>query len=107
MMSGFFFVRKKEAGELLPCQNYKYLNNWMIKNHYLLSLIADLLDKLKDTKYFIKLDVRAGYNNVQIREGDEWKVAFKTKYSSFKPLIMFFRMTNSPATFQHVMDTIF
>ena len=107
MTSGFFFVGKKEAGELRPCQDYKYLNDWTIKNRYPLPLVTDLMDKLKDAKYFTKLDVRAGYNNVRIREGDEWKAAFKTKYGSFEPLVMFFGMTNSPATFQHMMDTIF
>ena len=65
------------------------------------------MDKLKDAKYFTKLDVRAGYNNVQIREGNEWKAAFKTKYGSFEPLVMFFGMTNLLATFQHMMDMIF
>ena len=79
----------------------------MIKNHYPLPLIADLLNKLKDAKYFTKLDVRAGYNNIRIREGDKWKAAFKTKYESFEPLVMFFGMTNSPVNFQHMMDTIF
>ena len=72
-----------------------------------LSLVTDLLDKLKDAKYFTKLDVWAGYNNVRIKEGDEWKAAFKTKYGSFEPLVMFFRMTNSLVTFQHMMDIIF
>ena len=106
MTLGFFFVGKKEAGELCPCQDYKYLNDWMIKNCYPLPLITDLIDKLKDTKYFTKLDVRAGYNNVWIREDDEWKAMFKTKYRSFEPLVMLFGITNSLVTFQHIMDTI-
>jgi len=48
---------------------------------------------------FTKMDLRWGYNNIQIKEGDEWKVAFMTPERSFKPTVMFFGLTNSPATF--------
>src|SRR5215467_11424153 len=65
------------------------------------------MDKLQNAKFFTKLDVRLSYNNVRIREGDEWKAAFKTPFGLFEPTVMFFGMTNSPATFQHMMDTIF
>jgi RNase H-like domain found in reverse transcriptase/Reverse transcriptase (RNA-dependent DNA polymerase) len=64
------------------------------------------MDKLKGAKYITKLDVHWGYNNVQIRKGDEWKAAFKTNKGLFKPTVMFFGMCNSPATFQAVMDDI-
>ena len=77
MASSFFFVNKKD-GKLRPCQDYRYLNDWMIKNAYLLPLISELMDKLKGAKYFSKMDVQWGYNNIQIRKGDEWKAAFKT-----------------------------
>lgn len=56
---------------------------------------------------FSKFDIRWGYNNVRIKEGDEWKAAFRTNRGLFKPLVMFFGLTNSPATFQAMMDTIF
>ena len=65
------------------------------------------MDKLKGAKYFTKLDVQWGYNNIRIREGDEWKAAFKTNQGLFEPTIMFFGMCNSPATFQSMMDSIF
>ena len=78
MASPFFFVNKKEAGKLRPCQDYRYLNDWTIKNAYPLPLISEIIDKLKGAKYFTKLDVRWGYNNIRIKEGDEWKAAFKT-----------------------------
>jgi len=107
MASPFFFVNKKEAGKLRPCQDYRYLNNWTIKNAYPLPLISEIIDKLKGAKYFTKLDVRWGYNNIQIKEGDEWKAAFKTNRGLFKPTVMFFGMCNSPATFQRMMDSIF
>jgi RNase H-like domain found in reverse transcriptase/Reverse transcriptase (RNA-dependent DNA polymerase) len=106
MASPFFFVSKKN-GKLRPCQDYWYLNNWMVKNLYPLPLISKIMDKLKGAKYFTKLDVRWGYNNVQIRKGDEWKVAFKTNKGLFKPTMMFFGMCNSLATFQAMMDDIF
>jgi Reverse transcriptase (RNA-dependent DNA polymerase) len=79
----------------------------MVKNSYPLPLISEIMDKLKGAKYFTRLDVRWGYNNVQIRKGDEWKVAFKTNKRLFKPTVMFFGMCNSPATFQAIMDDIF
>jgi Reverse transcriptase (RNA-dependent DNA polymerase) len=104
--SPFFFVSEKD-GKLQPCQDYRYLNNWTIKNSYPLPLILEIMDKLKGAKYFTKLDVRWGYNNIRIRKGDKWKVAFKMKKGLFEPTVMFFRMCNSPATFQAMMDNIF
>jgi len=52
------------------------------------------------------MDLRWGYNNVQIKEGDEWKVAFMTPEGSFEPTVMFFGLTNSPATFQAMMNEL-
>src|SRR6202522_4028187 len=106
MASPFFFVKKKD-GKLRPCQDYRYLNDWTIKNAYPLPLISEIMDKLKGAKYFTKLDVRWGYNNVRIKKGDEWKAAFKTNKGLFEPTVMFFGMCNSPATFQGMMDAIF
>ena len=77
MASPFFFVDKKD-GKLRPCQDYQYLNEHTVKNAYPLPLITKLLDKLKGAKRFTKLDVRWGYNNVQIRDGEQLKAAFKT-----------------------------
>jgi hypothetical protein len=106
MASPFFFVKKKD-GKLRPCQDYRYLNEHTIKNAYPLPLISELLDKLKGARRFTKLDVRWGYNNVRIRDGDQWKAAFKTNKGLFEPTVMFFGMCNSPATFQSMMDEIF
>jgi hypothetical protein len=58
-------------------------------------------------QWFTKFDVRWGYNNVRIKEGNRWKAAFKTNRGLFKPTVMFFGLTNSPATFQTMMDTLF
>ena len=106
MATPFFFVKKKDR-KLRPCQDYRYLNEWTIKNAYLLLLISELMDKIKDGKYFTKLDIRWGYNNIRIKEGDEWKAAFKMNWGLFEPTVMFFGMCNSPATFQAMMDKIF
>jgi hypothetical protein len=98
MASPFFFVLKKDR-RLWPCQDYQYLNNWIIKNSYPLPLISEIMDKLKGAKYFTKLDVHWGYNNIQIRKGDKWKAAFKTNKKLFEPTVMFFGMCNFLATF--------
>jgi RNase H-like domain found in reverse transcriptase/Reverse transcriptase (RNA-dependent DNA polymerase) len=106
MASLFFFVSKKDS-KLRPCQDYRYLNNWTVKIFHPLPLISEIMDKLKGAKYFTKLDVRWGYNNVWIRKGDKWKAAFKINKGLFEPTVMFFGMCNSLATFQAMMDDIF
>ena len=102
----FFFIKKKD-GSLRPVQDYRYLNSITVKNKYPLPLVDDLVQRLKGARYFTKLDVRWGYNNVRIKEGDEWKAAFRTNRGLFEPLVMFFGLTNSPATFQTMMNDIF
>ena len=104
--ASFFFVGKKD-GKLRPVQDYRNLNEWTVKNNYPLPLISDLLDKLREAKYFTKFDIRWGYNNVRIRKGDEWKAAFNTNRGTYEPTVMFFGMCNSPATFQTMMNDIF
>ena len=104
--SPFFFVQKKDGG-LRPCQDYRYLNEHTVKNAYPLPLIATLIDKLKGAKYFSKMDIRWGYNNIRIKEGDEWKAVFTTPFGLYEPLVMFFGQCNSPPTFQAFMDSTF
>ncbi|KAI5116005.1 hypothetical protein M0805_004377 [Coniferiporia weirii] len=65
------------------------------------------MDKLKGAKYFTKLDLRSGYNNIRIKNGNQWKAAFKTPQGLFEPTVMFFGLCNSPATFQAFMDDTF
>ena len=93
-----FFVGKKD-GKKQMVQDYKYLNEWTIKNNYPLPLISDVVENIGTKKVFTKMDLRWGYNNVQIKEGDKWKVAFTTLEGMFKPTVMFFSLTNSPAIF--------
>ena len=78
-----------------------------IKNRYPIPLISELIDALQNARYFTKLDVRWGYNNIRIREGDEYKAVFRTNRGLFEPTVMFFGLTNSPATFQTMMNDIF
>ena len=66
-----------------------------------------MINKLKETKYFNKLNLIWGYNNVQIKEGDEWKAAFLTNKGLFKPQVMYFGLYNSPGIFQRMMNSIF
>jgi RNase H-like domain found in reverse transcriptase/Reverse transcriptase (RNA-dependent DNA polymerase) len=106
MASLFFFVKKKD-GKLWPCQDYRYLNDWTVKNAYPLPLISEIMDKIKGAKFFTKFDVRWGYNNVRIKAEDQWQAAFKTNWGLFEPTVMFSRMCNSLATFQAMMDSIF
>ena len=105
MASPFFFVKKKD-GTLRPVQDYRKLNEMTVKNRYPLPLIQELIDKLKDAKVFTKMDIRWGYNNIRIKEGDKWKAAFRTNRGLFEPTVMFFGLTNSPATFQAFMNHI-
>jgi len=100
-----FFVEKKD-GKKRMVQNYRYLNEWTIKNNYPLPLISDVLENIGMKKIFTKMDLRWGYNNVRIKEGDEWKAAFTTPEGSFELMVMFFGLTNSPATFQAMMNEL-
>lgn len=93
MASPFFFVGKKD-GNLRPCQDYRYLNEGTVRNAYPLPLISDLLDQVKGFHKFTKMDLRSGYNNVRIKDGDQWKAAFKTKRRLFEPTVMFFGLCN-------------
>ena len=71
-----FFIPKKD-GKKQMVQDYCYLNEHMVKNNYLLPLVAQLVEKLQGAKLFTKMDLRLGYNNVCIKENDEWKAAFQ------------------------------
>ena len=72
-----------------------------------LPLIGEVINKLKEARYFNKLDLIWGYNNVQIKEGDEWKAVFLTNKGLFEPQVMYFELCNSPGTFQRMMNSIF
>ena len=102
-MAPVFFVGKKDSKKRMV-QDYRYLNEWTIKNNYPLPLISNILENIGTKKVFIKMDLRWGYNNVRIKEGDKWKAAFMTLEGSFEPTVIFFGLTNLPATFQTMMN---
>ena len=104
-MALVFFVGKKDRKKRIV-QDYQYLNEWTVKNNYPLPLISDVLENIGAKKVFTKMDLRWGYNNVRIKEGDEWKAAFTTPEGSFEPTVMFFGLTNSPAMFQAMMNKL-
>ncbi|KAF8761585.1 hypothetical protein RHS01_01289 [Rhizoctonia solani] len=98
---------KKADGSLRLVVDYRKLNDVTQKNVYPLPRQDDLMAKLRNAKLFTKLDLCWGYNNVRIKEGDEWKTAFRTKYGLFEYLVMPFGLTNAPAAFQHFMNDLF
>jgi len=100
-----FFVGKND-GKKQIVQNYRYLNEWTIKNNYPLPLISDVVENIGTKKVFTKIDLRWRYNNVRIKEGDKWKAEFTTLRGSFEPTVMFFGLTNSPATFQAMINKL-
>ena len=79
-----FYIPKKD-GSLQFVQDYRKLNQVTIKDKIPLPLIGEVIDKLKEARYFNKLDLIWGYNNVWIKEGDEWKVTFLTNKGLFEP----------------------
>jgi len=101
-----FFIKKKD-GSLWLVQDYHALNSMTVKNKYLLPLISELVSQLHRARYFTKLDIHWGFNNICIKPRDEWKAVFRTNRGLFEPLVIFFGMTNSPATFQTMMNDIF
>jgi len=103
--SPVFFVGKKDSSKRIV-MDYRNLNNQTIKNNYPLPLITELIDNMGSKKVFTKMDLRWGFNNVKIKEENEWKGAFTMHISSFEPTVMFFGMTNSPAIFQAMMNKI-
>ena len=101
-----FYIPKKDKS-LRLVQDYRKLNQVTIKDKTPLLLIGEVIDKLKEAKYFNKLDLIWGYNKVRIKEGDEWKAAFLTNKGLFEPQVMYFGLCNSPGTFQRMMNSIF
>ena len=103
IVASFFFV-KKHNESLQPVMDYRALNRITIKNCYPIPRIADLIESLSKASIFTKIDLRWGYNNVHIKEEDEWKTAFITRQGLFEATIMYFGFSNAPATFQSMMN---
>lgn len=95
---------KKADGTLRLCVDYRGLNELTVKNRYPLPLIRETLDRLSKAQWYTKLDLRQGYNQIRMAEGEEWKTAFRTRYGHFEYTVMPFGLTNAPATFQHFIN---
>ncbi len=93
----------------IPKISQHYFESVTGRNTHPLPLVPNIINKILEAKakYFTKLDVHWGYNNVCIKEGDEWKAAFRMNRGLFEPLVMYFGLTNSLATFQTMMNDIF
>jgi len=105
--SPILFVPKPHGRGLRLCVDYRGLNRVTIANRYPLPLMSELQDRIRGAQFFTKIDLKNGYHLVRIKEGDEWKTAFRTRYGLYEFLVMPFGLCNAPATFQDMINHIF
>jgi len=99
-----FVLKLNESLKL--CVDYRALNNIMIKNSYSLSLIAKLQNRLQSVQWFMKFNILEAFNQIWIKEEDEWKTVFCTRLEHYKYLIMSFNLINASVTFQIFVNNV-